>query len=431
MVAKKRGIFVKLMALLLCLCICTGTVCAYANNDAQQQKENLSNKLDDIDKQKQEIQKEIDSAKNEKEKAQIEKKNLDRQINLIKAEISLLEEKIAVLEGEIASREEIINGKEGDIASKEKLIAATERLISEKEADMSETFDTFSMRLRAMYMSNNISTLGLLLGAESFTEFLTRAEVLRRIAKHDNDVIAALAEDKEDITKIKNKLDLDKQALEDQITELNEEKAALQTAITDLENDKVEQVAAQGALNVKVNEIKGQIQDINALEKEFLARKNELQKLEKQIQAELTEIYKQLNSSKKEYVGGTFLWPVDGFTKITSYYGWRFNNTNFHTGIDISGKGIYGHPARAANTGTVIYIGWQPKGYGNYVIVDHGGGYTTLYAHATEITVKVGDVVAKGDTVCKIGSTGWSSGPHLHFEIRKDGKAFDPLTEFN
>ncbi|MBE6883026.1 MAG: hypothetical protein E7487_00315 [Ruminococcaceae bacterium] len=444
-----KKLFVKMLALILCVSMCTGTVCAYANSGSsntesksesgsesqpdktQDKKDELSNQLSDITAQKDAIQKEINNAKSEKEKAQLEKKNLDYQISLIKEEIALLEEQIALLELEIDEREVEINDREADIAQTEGLIQDTERLIANKESEISDTFNTFALRLRAMYMNNNVSTLGLLLGAESFTEFLTRAEVLRRIAQHDNEIIDQLTKTKEEITKIKEELALDKNELERQVENLNGEKADLEAAIKELESNKVDQVAAQSTLNVKVNQIKNEIQDIAALEKEFLARKKELQALEKEIQAELNEIYKQLNSTTKEYVGGTFLWPVANYTKITSYFGWRFNNTNFHTGIDISGKGIYGKPARAANTGTVIYIGWQPKGYGNYVIVDHGGGYTTLYAHATEITVSVGQVVNKGDTVCKIGSTGWSSGPHLHFEIRLNGKAYDPMTEFN
>ena len=115
---------------------------------------------------------------------------------------------------------------------------------------------------------------------------------------------------------------------------------------------------------------------------------------------------------------------------ITSYYGWRFNNTDFHTGIDISGANVYGKSVVAANPGRVAFVNTSYTngvGYGMYVIVDHGGGYSTLYAHLSAIDVSVGDVVARGTPIAKVGSTGWSTGPHLHFEVRINGQHQNPL----
>lgn len=140
------------------------------------------------------------------------------------------------------------------------------------------------------------------------------------------------------------------------------------------------------------------------------------------------------NAGNDEYVGGDFLWPVKGYNHISSYYGWRFNNTDFHTGIDITGSGIYGKPVRAANAGKVIFVQTTytaGKGYGKYVIIDHGGGRATLYAHMSAVSVSLGDWVAQGDKVGEVGSTGWSTGPHLHFEIRIDGKKTNPMNYFS
>ena len=441
MSGKLKKLLFRLMSVALCVSMLLGCVCAYADDDttessaaedaeSQTKKDELQDQLSSIKDQQSALQEEINAAKTEKEKAEKQKKNLDYQISLLRSEIDLLDEKIELVEAEIAEKENNIKDTEDEVEKTKGLISQTEKLISEKEADIKDTFNTFAQRLRSMYMNDNVSTLGLLLGADSFSEFLTRAEVLRRIAEHDNDTIAALTEDKNEIVTIKEELDEQKLELEVQIAKLDSEKQELETNRTDIEQDKLDRVTATGTLNAKVSEIKDQIQDIAALEADYNKRKDELQQIEREIQAELNEIYKN-NQSSMEYVGGTFLWPVANYTKITSYFGWRFNGTNFHTGIDISGSGIYGKPARAANGGVVIYVGWQPKGYGNYVIIDHGGGYSTLYAHGSEVCVSVGQTVAQGDTVLKIGSTGWSTGPHLHFEIRKNGVAYDPMTEFN
>ena len=149
----------------------------------------------------------------------------------------------------------------------------------------------------------------------------------------------------------------------------------------------------------------------------------------KDVQSEIDRIYAQ-NQSSGSYVGGEFTWPVPGYSSITSYYGWRFNNTDFHTGIDISGGGIYGKNIVAANSGTVIKANttYTPGvGYGIYLMIDHGGGMSTLYGHTSQLYVKQGDHVEKGQVIAAVGSTGWSTGPHLHFEIRQNGKHTNPL----
>ena len=119
----------------------------------------------------------------------------------------------------------------------------------------------------------------------------------------------------------------------------------------------------------------------------------------------------------------SFRWPLPGYSTITSGFGSRWGSN--HTGIDISGGGVYGSPIVAAEAGTVVVAAthWS---YGNYVIVDHGGGYTTLYAHMSSIGCSVGDYVTKGQTIGYVGSTGESTGPHLHFEVRINGTAQNP-----
>jgi murein DD-endopeptidase MepM/ murein hydrolase activator NlpD len=132
--------------------------------------------------------------------------------------------------------------------------------------------------------------------------------------------------------------------------------------------------------------------------------------------------------SKAIYAGGVMKWPTPGYTRVSSPYGMRihpiYKVKKMHTGIDIDAPS--GAKIVAANSGKVILAGWN-GGYGNCVIIDHGGGLATLYAHQSKILVSVGDKVQKGDTVGKVGSTGLSTGPHLHFEVRKNGSTTNPI----
>ena len=160
--------------------------------------------------------------------------------------------------------------------------------------------------------------------------------------------------------------------------------------------------------------------------------KAEIDKMMAQVQSEINDIYASYES-QGEYTGGVMTWPVPGYTGITSYYGWRFNNTDFHTGIDISGSNIYGRNIVAAADGVVIkaqetYV--QGVGYGRYLIIDHGGNISTLYGHTSQLLVSEGDHVTRGQAIAKVGSTGWSTGPHLHFEVRENGTAVNPLSGY-
>ncbi|MEG2073753.1 MAG: peptidoglycan DD-metalloendopeptidase family protein, partial [Angelakisella sp.] len=207
-------------------------------------------------------------------------------------------------------------------------------------------------------------------------------------------------------------------------------KAGLDADRVDLEAAKQSVESKNGELDQKLATTVAKIQDLGEMEKEFMANKDALQKQMKEVQSELDAIYASLEGVDEEFVGGEFTLPVPGYSKITSYYGWRFNNTDFHTGIDFSGPNVLGKKVVAANSGTVTFTNEsyvQGRGYGRYMIVDHGGGYTTLYGHLSAITAHEGERVSKGEQIGKVGTTGWSTGPHLHFEVRINGKHTNPI----
>lgn len=344
--------------------------------------------MSDLQKQQDALNKQINSAKTEKDKQLAVKKQLDNKISISQQQINLLTKRMNLLAE--------------DIATKEQEIAVL-------EAETDQTYEVYKSRLRAMYMSGNQTILGAVLGAESFGDFLTRAEVLRRVSKHDQTVLDLLKAQKEQLDQIK--------------AELEEEKKQQ-------EADKAQVESLKKELNGQLAQTNSKIQDISALEKEYLANKDKLKKEMDEVQSEINEIYKALGGSSGEYVGGRMGWPVPGYTYISSYYGWRFGGTDYHTGIDIAGGGINGKAIVASNSGTVVHVtlSYTPgRGYGKYLIIDHGGGRSTLYGHTSAINVSVGERVAKGERIASVGSTGWSTGPHLHFEIRENGKHTNPL----
>lgn len=381
------------IALLLACVLALGTAIPASADETDELKAkitDLNQQLENIAKDKKAIQSKIAGARSDKEKKLLEKTEWESQIQLTRDEI-------AALDGRIALLEEAIEVKEGEIG--------------DKQADIEENYALYRERIRAMYLAGESSTLSMVLGASDFTDFLMRTEVVRSTAQHDRDLLESLKSDRAALEEAQQELESDKSQVEQDRSETNAKKAELEAELEAVKDD---------------------IQDIALLEQAYLADAANINKQEAAVQAALDAFYAQLETTT-EYVGGEMSWPVPGFSTISSGYGWRFNNSNFHTGIDIASTpgrgGIYGASIKAANTGKVVLAqgGNGSTGYGNYVIVDHGGGRTTLYGHMSSISVSVGQTVARGEEIGKVGSTGWVTGPHLHFEVRIDGKHQNPM----
>ena len=367
---------------------------AAADDDADEYKEELdalSSRYDELEAQQKAITEQINKAKSEKDKYLLQKKELDNQIYSVRQQIGVLSDKITLLEGHIAEKEDELQPQNEEIE---------------------ENYNLLKKRLRVMYKAGNASVLGLELGAEDFSEFLTRGQVASRVAKHDQELIEEMRR---------------------KVAEIEETKAAIEADKSDLEGSKSQQAAKQTQLAGQIADTQDQIQDITALEQDYLANKAAIDKQMKEVQAEVDAIYAKIKSVG-EYEGGIMLWPVEGYQTVTSDYGWRFGGTDFHTGIDIArlnarGEGIYGKPIRAASDGTVVFTQTTytyGRRYGIYLIIDHGGGISTLYGHTCGLNVKLGDKVKRGQTIAFVGSTGWSTGPHLHFEVRVNGAYTNP-----
>ena len=355
----------------------------------QNQLNELNKQYSDLQKQQEAVNKEIQKAKTDKDKQLTMKKQLDNQIYSVRQQINVLSQSIDILEDNIASKES---------------------LIEKAESDIEENSEMLKLRLNAMYKSQNSTVLGLIMGADSFSHFLSRAQVASKIADHDKQLLEDLDIELKYIKEAKDEVEQNKQ----QVT-----------------NAKAAMASKQDQLGSQLSKTEDMIQDIEALEREYLANRAQIDKQMREVQSEVDAIYKEIKSEGK-YEGGVMGWPVSGYHTITSQYGWRFGGKDFHTGIDIAGlnaagKGIYGKPILAVADGKVAFVRKTPgTGYGIYCIVDHGGGISTLYGHQSGSAVNIGQTVKRGDVLGYVGSTGWSTGPHLHFEVRVNGKHVNP-----
>lgn len=310
-------------------------------------------------------------------------------------EIQSIENQIRSLDGEIENIENRIVQTKADISETEnELVIAEESLQNNQEL--------LNQRLKIMYKSREIGYLEVLLGSEDFKDLMTRIDMVQKIFQHDTELIEEV---KSDIKKI-----------EDAKAKLEEQKSSLEASKVELEEKKSRLVSVNNDLVRKQNELKNNIATLEALEDKLLEDAEEVKRIIENLKL------------KEKYVGGVMTWPTPGNYKITSYFGNRihpiYHTKKMHTGIDISVP--WGDNIVAAQKGTVIYANWL-GGYGKAVMIDHGGGYVTLYGHNSSLNVKVGQEVDKGQVVAKCGTTGVSTGPHLHFEVMINGEHTDPM----
>ena len=377
------------MAAVMCAAVLmtAAPVTAYADSTL----DHLNGQYSELEKQQQAIKDKLNKTKTEKQKQEAIRKNLTNQISTTQKQINLLDNKINYLQNDIADKEQRIN---------------------ELSAEVVQQQDLFMKRIRSIYKTSvGTSMLGMVFGVDSLGSYLSYGKYLSRISEHDSALL---------------------QTLSDNIEELRTLQAQMQAEKDDLADTKVTAESKKASLTSQKTEVESTLQDIKKLEQEYMADQAAVEKEMKQIQADIDAIYASAagSGSQVDYSGTGFIYPVKGYTYISSYYGWRFNNTNYHTGVDFPAPA--NTPIRASASGTVIYVrtgaGYgRAWGYGNYVIVDHGGGFSTLYAHCTSIPVSVGDTVTKGQTIAYVGTTGWSTGYHLHFEIRRNGAHTNPL----
>ena len=338
-----------------------------------------------------------------------------------------MDEQINALEDQIEEKNAEIDTLQAEISTLEEEIAA-------KQVEIDETYELFKERMVALYQAGETSSLAMLLSSDSFADFVTNVQLMQAVSESDQQLVEKLRTQKEEQQAQKD----EKEAAE----------AEVQAALTQIQQDeeqlvleRADQQSARESLEAAYAESKTAMQDLEAMKANYEANREEIEAEEAAVEAELQQLYASMASSSSSSSSGSsssgsssnvivdtgdlsFRWPLPGYTTVTSGYGARWGTT--HTGIDISGGGCYGSPIVAAESGTVILCQWYST-YGQCIIVDHGGGYSTLYAHMSAYAVSTGDYVTKGQTIGYVGDTGNVTGPHLHFEVRVNGATQNPL----
>lgn len=375
----RKNLCIVLILLICFTAIFTYTYAENENNttDLQTQREELQNQLNEANGELEEVQSNLSE-----NLQQIEK--LDERIETTETQLEEQESKITELKNSINEIETELN------------------IVSEKYDKQKELF---KQRLAAIYEAGETQYLDILLKSRSLSDFLSSYYIITEMAEIDNDLISELEEKKKTI-------DLSKQKLENEKNELATIVENQTRVARTLQNTKKMRESFIEKLSDEEKELQSKIDEINT----------QYEEVNRQI---LALVQQGIDTT---YIGGELAWPVPGYTRITSKYAMRVHpitgQYKLHTGVDIGAP--EGANFVAANDGIVIKAGMNTA-YGNMVIIDHGGGISTLYAHGSEILVEVGQNVKRGDAVLKVGSTGYSTGPHAHFEVRINGVTTDPL----
>ena len=331
-------------------------------------------------------------------------KNKQQELNESKAKEKSLGDQVNSLE-QINSKQSDIDELEASISEAQAKLETLEEELAAAEEKVNTQNENLNARLRNMYKNGSVGFIDVLMDSGSFSEFLNNLSLVEKVYTSDQDVL-------EELQKAYDEIDAKKKEIETLQAELSESKATMEEQKSSLEADKA-------SVEKKKSEIAA----------DSAETQRELDKLEADAQALTSSIRNSgSSSSSSKYNGGIMAWPVPSCHTVSSGYGGRIHPTTgkykFHGGLDIPGS--YGSAIVAANSGKVIWAGNRGDSYGNYVIIDHGGGVSTLYGHSSKVLVSTGQSVSRGQRIANVGSTGRSTGPHCHFEVRINGSRVNP-----
>ena len=385
----KRGMLVLLALLFVAGSIQSGELAPAVSAVIQAEIDALKGNANELDSQKNALQSQIDALESDKSKALEQIALLDQQADVIRQEIS---------------------NTETLISNYETLITQTKAELAEAEEQEAVQYELFCKRVRAMEENGTVSYWSVLFNATDFADLLSRLDAANEIMEADQRVIDTLKALQEEI---KEK----KASLETSLSESQAAKAELETKKAELEN----QMAEAQALAAEIESGIGEYEDaLAAVEAE-----------ENRVWAEIRRKEQELAASLGPATAGGYAWPLRTARRITCKFGWRIHpikgTQSYHTGVDIGGVG-YNSDILAAKDGIVLEATYS-SAYGYYIVISHGSGNSTMYAHMSKGTfrVSVGDHVTQGQVIGTTGSTGLSTGPHLHYEIRENGTSIDPL----
>lgn len=363
--------------------ICTYITVVYA--------EDSNNNLTNLQEQQQDLQNQLNESNDQLEEVQSQLSENLQQIEKLDEKIKQSEEKITKLNEQVTQLQTEISDIQAKLEVAEKNYE-TQKQVMEK-------------RLVAIYEAGDTRYIDVLLKSNNISEFLSSYYLITEITSMDQSLLEEVEAQKKEIELSKQKLEKNQTSLATALQTQTQTSTVLQNTKTLRENYIARLSDEEKAKQAQIDEITAQYEAVN----------NQILELAKQ-------------GLDTAYIGGVLAWPVPGYTKITSNYGMRVHpitgQYKLHTGVDISAP--IGANFVAANDGIVTKAEYNTA-YGNMVIIDHGGGISTLYAHGSEILVTVGQTVKRNEAILKVGSTGYSTGPHAHFEVRINGVVTNPI----
>ena len=340
--------------------------------------------LNEVQSQMQKMQERKEKARQKAEAASVGLEEIQTRINQLRGQARELQGKSDALQAKIDD-------------NKAKL--------AQKQAEVDKRKKIYSKRLRQIYMNGQVNYLDVLLGARDFSDFASRMYLLQKIISSDIEMLQQLQKAEAEVRERQEQLDIE---------------------MRDIEVAKAELEAKRSRAKRLKEQRSYMLYKAQEEEQRSQSEYERLLAISENIAAMLRNMESGGGSSSGSGGTGRFIWPCRG--EITSYFGWRthpiFGTTKYHSGMDIAVD--YGTPILAADSGTVIYSGWL-GGYGYAVMIDHGSGLVTLYAHNQSLNVYEGQYVTKGTCIAYAGSTGYSTGPHCHFEVRLHGEVTEPL----
>lgn len=342
-------------------------------------------------------------------------------VNAINEQLSAMNEKVSLLNSRVDEINSSISALNSQIEDVNNQIAQTQADIDAANERVDEIYEQLSERLRAMYMSGDVSMISILLGASDFSTFLVRSELLLRIAKHDDELLGEMIEELE-------KLEQEKEELASKQEDLNKKKQELTAQQTEL-------LSAQNELNSEQSAIESKYAEANSylasLDKDSEAYQQAIMEAEAKKAAiedkilELSQGGSSAGDGSESSVGSSLYCPVQESSRYISAKFGAYPWGGSHRGLDITCRGAMGKPIYAAESGVVTIASYQGD-LGNYILIDHGGGVKTGYGHNSSLLVSVGQQVERGQLIAYMGSTGYSFGPHCHFVLIKNGQYVNP-----
>ncbi len=405
MLRKKRWLGAVLAFMIMLMLPCT----TMADNTKESLDEKIASEtgeLSSAQEQKKELEANLEAAQALKESLQKEKNELAGHVVQLDSEMSQVSTKLSEVETLLEKKE--TEHKE------------TEKKLEQAKEDVEKQYEDMKIRIRFMYEHGSMSFLEILLSCTSFSEMLNKAEYIEQVSAYDRKMLEYYEETKIAVEELEKELESQREILAGVKDDVKKQQDEMQGLIAEKQSE-IEEY--EKSIENKEEAIK-EYEDMIAEQNGIIAT---LEASVAKAKAKRQEMDVSGNSTAPSYSGGAFCWPAPSYTRISDDYGWRTHPIlgvqQFHNGLDMAAPS--GTPILAATDGTVVAATYNAS-MGNYVMIDHGGGLFTIYMHASALYVSSGQTVSKGEQIAAVGSTGRSTGPHLHFSVRLNGNYVSP-----